>query len=198
MSDGRPANGASGREVKGSIAKMVLSYVRRALGPDAAEQVLTLAGQSEAAADLRQPGSWTTSAGTLAIAEAAAAVCGDPDIGRRTGEELMRVMHERGTPDFVRAAGSMEAALIQTTNSGTKMSNGRTIALAEMGECEATIVAEYLDPAHAHPFWCGQAAGFYGLVPSVFGHVGVITEPECRCRGDDRCVYRRRWTPTTT
>src|SRR5439155_25261624 len=101
---------ATSREVKGSIAKMILSYVRRALGEEAVNRVLTLAGQGECLGPLGQPASWTSSAGTLAIADAAAAVCGDPDIGRRTGEELMRVMYERGTADFLRATGSVEAA----------------------------------------------------------------------------------------
>src|SRR5947209_3590783 len=176
---------------------MILSYVRRALGEEAVNRVLTLAGQGECLGPLGQPASWTSSAGTLAIADAAAVVCGDPDIGRRTGEELMRVMYERGTADFLRATGSVEAALVLGTNSGTKMSNGRTIELGDIDDREATIVAVYLDPASAHPFWCGQAAGFYGLVPSVFGFEGVITEPECMCRGDARCLYRLRWTPTT-
>jgi hypothetical protein len=183
------------RQVKGSIAKMVLSYVRRALGERAVEDVLAAVVGEGSTVDLLTPASWTSPGYTLAIAAAAARICGDGEIGRRTGEELMRVQEERGTLDFLRSTGTVAAALEVAANAGTKLSAGRVIELAESGDGWATIVARYGSPADADPFFCGQAAGYYGLVPSVFGFVGVITETACMSRGDERCVYRLAWWP---
>jgi diguanylate cyclase (GGDEF)-like protein len=175
---------------------MVLSYVRRALGEEAVGRVLALAGEHRSAPALSGPGSWGSRDDILAIAEAAALVCGDPEIGRRSGEEMMRVAHERGTVDFVRATGTVAAALEMTTNLGTKMSNGRCFEVGEVGENHALLIATYQDHSYGDPFFCGQAAGYYGLIPEIFGYSGVITEPECMCRGDERCLYRLTWTAT--
>src|SRR5947208_3146884 len=56
---------------------MILSYVRRVLGPEAVDRVLALAGGDGSLVDLAQPASWVTSAGTLAIAEPACMCRGD-------------------------------------------------------------------------------------------------------------------------
>jgi diguanylate cyclase (GGDEF)-like protein len=191
----RPAGaGAPQRQVKGALAKMVLSYVRRVLGQDAVDAVLAAACDEDSIAALLAPASWISTDATLKIADAAARVCGEADIGRRTGEEMMRVSRERGTVDLVRATGSVAAALATTVNVGTKMSSGRVYELTEVGDGHATIVARYVLPSDAQPFYCGQASGYYGLVPDVFGFTGVIAEPECMCRGDARCVYKLRWS----
>jgi hypothetical protein len=186
------------RQVKGTVAKTVLSYVRRSLGPTAVERVFELAGRQLAAQGLAEPASWTTAPDTLAIAEAAAEVCGDADIGRRAGEELMRLMRERGTVDFVRGAGSIPAALELTINSATKMSSGRAFELAEAGDGYAVIVATYTEGEYAHPFFCAHTAGFCATVPEVFGYIGVTTETQCQGRGDDRCVYRLSWSTSVS
>src|SRR5258706_2239025 len=182
------------RQVKGALAKTVLSYVRRVLGEDAVDAVLAETCDEDSIAALLAPASWISTTLTLRIADAAARVCGEANIGRRTGEEMMRVSRERGTVDLVRACGSVAAALATTVNVGTKMSSGRVFELTVVGEGHATIVATYVLPGDAHPFYCGHAAGYYGLVPDLFGFAGVIAEPECMCRGDSRCVYKLRWS----
>lgn len=192
--DGLMTAGGIQREVKGTVAKSVLSYVRRALGADAVEDVFEAAGRRLARDGLAQPASWTTTDDTIAIAEAAAVVCGDAEIGRRAGEELMRLQRERGTIDFVRATGSIAAALDLAANAGTKMSTGRTLEVIEVSSNYAVIKATYVDVADAHPFFCSHTAGYFGLVPEVFGCEGVITEPECSGRGDDHCIYRIAWS----
>ncbi|MEA3054983.1 MAG: hypothetical protein QOD30_415, partial [Actinomycetota bacterium] len=89
------------RQVKGSLAKVVLSYVRRLLGDEAVAKVLADAEHHRPEAGIDSAASWTSSGYILAIADAAAAICGESEIGRRSGEELMRMQHERGTVDFI-------------------------------------------------------------------------------------------------
>lgn len=173
---------------------MILSYMKRALGQEAVDRVLEMAGRRRSDAELYRPGAWTSGQETLALAEAASALSGDPEIGRRVGEELIRKAYERGHVDFIRAAGSVGKALELTTNGGTKMSTGRVMELVDCQENSAVIAATYHDRGDAHPFWCGISSGYYGLVPGIFGAVGVITEPECTTRGFERCIYRVTWT----
>ena len=182
------------RQVKGSIAKTVLSYVRRGLGEEGVRRVLESAENRLGSTDLSEPASWMSVDATLAIAEAAAGVCGDPDIGRRAGEELMRISRERGTVDFVRAAGSVAAALELAANAATRMSDGRTFEILEAGDGHAVMVGTYVSAASAHPFFCAHTAGYFGLLPEVFGCTGIAVEPECMGRGDARCLYRIAWS----
>jgi diguanylate cyclase (GGDEF)-like protein len=184
-------------EVKGTFAKTVLSYVRRAMGEEAVTAVFWRAGWDADGAGLAESASWTTHEMTVAIAEAAAEVCGDADIGRRAGEELMRIAHERDTIDFVRAAGSVPAALELVANVSTQMSQGRTHEVIDVGEGHASVACTYVRPEDAHAFYCGYAAGYFGLIPGVFGFEGVVTEPECMRRGADTCVIRLRWSASS-
>jgi diguanylate cyclase (GGDEF)-like protein len=188
------SGGETARQVKGTIAKTVLSYVRRVLGDEGVDRVFELAGMGLARQGLAAPASWTTTTDTIAIAEAAAVVCGDADIGRRGGEELIRMQRERGTIDFVRASGSVVAGLALTTNAGTKMSSGRRLELSESGANSAVITGTYAEAADIHPFFCAHTAGYFALVPEVFGYTSVIAETECMGRGDPRCVYRLTWS----
>src|ERR1700730_6001230 len=88
------ADGGPQRQVKGALAKTVLSYVRRVLGEDGVAAVLAAACDEESIAPLLAPGSWLSTTATLKIADAAARLCGEADIGRRTGEEMMRLSRE--------------------------------------------------------------------------------------------------------
>ncbi|MEN3273842.1 MAG: hypothetical protein V7636_2603, partial [Actinomycetota bacterium] len=185
---------AEDRQVKGSLAKVVLSYVRRLLGDDAVATVLSDAEHHRPEAGLDEAASWTSSGYILAIADAAAAICGDAEIGRRSGEELMRMQQERGTVDFILATGSVEAALALAANGATKMSNGRRYVVEETGPFRARIIGRYADTSLRHEFFCGQAAGYFGAIPGAFGFSGLLAEVKCQCRGDDRCVYEIRWS----
>ncbi|MEA3054572.1 MAG: hypothetical protein QOD30_4, partial [Actinomycetota bacterium] len=129
-------------------------------------------------------------------APTAAAICGESEIGRRSGEELMRMQHERGTVDFILATGSVEAALALAANGATKMSNGRRYVVEDTGPFRARIIGRYADAADRHPFFCGQAAGYFGGIPGAFGFSGLLAEVQCQCRGDERCVYEIRWSET--
>src|SRR4051794_9923691 len=184
---------AGDRQVKGSLAKVVLSYVRRLLGDDAVATVLADAEHHRPHAGLDGAASWISSGYILAIADAAAEICGEAEIGRRSGEELMRMQQERGTVDFILATGSVDAALALAANGATKMSNGRRYVVEETGPLRARIIGRYADSSIRHPFFCGQAAGYFGGIPGAFGFSGLIAEVQCQCRGDERCVYEIRW-----
>jgi diguanylate cyclase (GGDEF)-like protein len=185
---------AGDRQVKGSLAKVVLSYVRRLFGEEGVATVLAEAEHHRPRGGLDGAASWTSSDYILAIADAAAGICGEAEIGRRSGEELMRMQQERGTVDFVVATGSVEAALALAANGATKMSNGRRYVVEETGPFRARIVGRYADSSVRHPFFCGQAAGYFGGIPGAFGFSGVLAEVRCQCRGDERCVYEIRWS----
>jgi diguanylate cyclase (GGDEF)-like protein len=181
-------------QVKGTMAKAVLHYVRRVLGDEAVTATLAAAGSAEQAEALLRAGSWVTPAYVLAVGAAAELVTGDAEIGRRSGEELFRITVERGTVDFLLAAGSIGEALRFVCNAGSKVTSGRWIRLTEIGDDHAEITARYLNAEKAHRFFCGHTVGYYGSVPTAFGVDCVAAEPECMVRGDEQCVVRMRWT----
>jgi diguanylate cyclase (GGDEF)-like protein len=175
------------------MAKAVLHYVRRVLGEDAVTATLAGAGTPEQTEALLRAGSWVTPDYVLAVAAAAERVTGDAEIGRRSGEELFRITVERGTVDFLLAAGSIGEALRFVCNAGSKVSSGRGLELTEVGDDHAVITARYHYQGDSDRFFCGHAVGYYGSVPTAFGVDCVATEPECMVRGDAACVMRMRW-----
>jgi diguanylate cyclase (GGDEF)-like protein len=181
-------------QVKGTMAKAVLHYVRRALGEDAVTATLAAAGTTEQAEALLRAGSWVTPDYVLAVAAAAERVTGDAEIGRRSGEELFRITVERGTVDFLLAAGSIGAALRFVCNAGSKVATGRSLELTEVGDDHAAITGRYVHHGDADRFFCGHTVGYYGSVPTAFGFDSVATETECMVRGDAQCVVRMRWS----
>jgi diguanylate cyclase (GGDEF)-like protein len=182
----------AGRQVKGTLAKTVLSYVRRVLGSEGVAAVLQMIDEP-LATKLAARSVWLTKEEAIAVATAAAAVCGDEDIGRRTGEEMKRIGDERGDSEFVVATGSVGAALAWTTNVATKMSTGKRYRLIDFGDGWATVEGIYHRSEDAHPFFCGVHTGYHAMLPELFGFASAASEPECMARGDAVCRYEFRW-----
>src|SRR5688500_17445032 len=100
--------GGGGREVSGLITAAFVRYVERARGDEAAARVAGTIGRLPA--DMTTA-TWFSAAETIAVVEAAAAECGDPDIGRRAGEAAFWDLAVSGIDDFLIQSGSPQAAL---------------------------------------------------------------------------------------
>jgi len=191
------------RQVTPAIPGVIIRYVARAHGEAAARDVVARAAVPDAERLLDErvsiaPGTtrWFSSSETIAIADAAAEACGDPEIGRRAGEQLFVEGCETGVSDFVVAAGSVEAAVVQAVEFGSKMSTGLLLRVTERGASELTFEGEYVDLATAHPLYCSFTAGYFSRLPSLFGYCGTVTHPQCQFRGAPRCVFRLAWRST--
>jgi len=184
------------REVSSRVVSMIFSYVERVLGQDAVRGMLDDAGFAGVALDeLRDATRWFTYEETRRLHDAAARACGDDDIGRRSGEELFRIVVEGGLADFFVATGSVAAACHAVAEYGSRMSEERPLWIGEVGEDHLIIHSRVEDPSGAHAFFCGVTSGYYANVPSFFGLAGVIAETECQRRGAHQCSHRLSWRP---
>lgn len=183
------------REVSPVIPRMVISYVRRAAGERALNDLLARLPGSPSYDVLTSPSRWWTHRDVQALVDAAAETCGELDLGRRAGVELFRDGVRKGVGDAMRATGSLPATYRMLVSYGSKMSTGRLLEVAEAGDSFVLIEGRYVNLAIADPFYCGFTTGYYAEVPSVFGMFGDVVETECQFRGDERCLYRVTWRP---
>jgi diguanylate cyclase (GGDEF)-like protein len=159
-------------EVTDSVGRAVISYVRRAAGEDAAARMVETAGGNFWKPEKPGESGFVESALTVALVDAAAVICGDPDISRRVGEEAFRRDLARGQTDFLRAMGTPADAIA-----------GGAIAI------DARTAAGF----RPHRLSCGMTTGYWSMVPTLFGRVGTVVEPECELRGDPRCLLIVSW-----
>lgn len=180
------------RDIAGNVVASLLGYVRRALGDDAAAEVLRRAGERLSIEELLDDARWYAEDRLIALVEAATELTKDPDLGRRAGEELMRTTQAKGIDSFMIAAGSPERALENVIHFGSKMAQGRVLTPVSVNDGEVIVRGTY-DGMSPHPFICGFGPGFWSMVPSLFGSHGTVVEDECQRRGDPACLYRIRW-----
>ena len=179
------------RDIAGSIVASLVRYVRRAAGDRGLERMLQLAGEKRTAAELLDDSAWRTVEDVFALADAATTITGDPDIGRRAGEELFRQSVEGGFANFILANGSPGAALVNLVAYGSKMAQGRPVEPIEVHDQELVLRARA--DFTPHRFICGFGPGYWAQVPSLFGAQGTVIEETCQCRGDESCIFRVRW-----
>ena len=182
------------REVNGSVPATLLRYLSRTVDEAVVQDVLRAAGLEERRRVLSDQFSWVATADVVALAEAAMAVCGDADVGRRAGEELFRQHHRDGMTDFVLSSGSMGSAAETVAIAATKMSAGRRVELAGVADNTVTLHATFNDRVSPHRFFCGYLAGYLESVPPLFGLEGTVTEVHCQVDGEEVCVFELAWT----
>lgn len=142
---------------------------------------------------------WFSSDEAIALAEAAARVCHDENIGVRAGVELWWMLSEHdGYLDVVRSAGDVAAAISSAATRGSKMSTGRRNRVVTGDDKHVILLGHYSDTATAHRFYCGLSTGFYAQVPRAFGMVGDAVEIGCQLDGAECCTYRITWQRDTT
>ena len=183
---------AATRDVSARVVGMIFSYVERALGADGLAAMLNDAGFADDV--VKDTTRWYTFAETTRLHDAAAAACGEADLGRRCGEELFRQVVEIGLADVFIATGSVGAACQSVAEYGSRMSDERPLWVQEVAE-DHVVIQSRVDEPGVHAFFCGVTSGFYAAVPSFFGQAGVIAEIECQRRGAPQCTHLLSWRP---
>lgn len=188
MADGaKPEEG----DLSGLVAAVLVLYVERALGPDGVKQVMDRVGAEQVLAVVENWEEWVEVEVVLAIAIAVAELCHEPDIGRRTGEELFRVLQERGlllVPNHVPLAELIEA-VVASVNTASDLRSANVI---EWGENEAKVLVVTTEKGRTR-FFCRLLSGVYALIPSLRGMSGTVVETSCVNRGDEACLFQLRW-----
>ncbi len=175
--------------VSGRIARCIVAYVELVLGRDGVAAVEDLCGIGDEALEASFDLTWLSAAQISDLVDAAAEVCGDPDVARRVGEFSFHFATDLH-PIFL-AAGSVSAAVELAVSFSARTRTAEGFRVVESSDHEIVVVCESADAVR---FSCAMSAGYWSSIPTVFGGRGYVTEPRCGVRGDDRCEYRITWT----
>lgn len=201
VSDAGEKNSANERSPRRDVSNLFLvgliRYLERAGGSGLVEDVLAEAGCTVPLPELKKV-KWTSREEMVRLAEAAAALTGDPEVGRRTGEELFRTvsMNETSAALF-RSAGDPATALEGLVAYAGKMARGREYRIVSRSAGEMVVIGEYVPKEAGHSFFCGLAMGIWTGIPTFYGSTATVTHPTCQCRDDDRCTFVIRWDRAT-
>ena len=187
---------SSAREVSALVLHALVSYAGLAAGPDAAAAVASAAGLT-ALEDI-DPTAWCASPTVAAAAKVAAAACGDPAIGRRVGEEQVRLFREDGLDDLLLGLGSVEAAMAQVLQVGMRMAADGSFEITDQAEGRLEIRSVTSKESPREQFWCDYLHGIFVSIPAPFGVEARVIEPECEVRGDPACRFVLTWSGRST
>jgi diguanylate cyclase (GGDEF)-like protein len=183
-------NDAAG-ELSGLLGAVLVQYADRALGPSGVKAVMDRVGEQEVLSLVEHWQEWVDFEVVLATAIAVAELCHEPDIGRRTGEELFRVLVERGSLASVAHMPLADALpdVVESLNTATDLRRGLVM---EVADGFARIVVTSQDAGRSR-FLCRLLSGVYSLIPTIRHSTGAVVETACIHRGDRVCEFQLRW-----
>lgn len=184
------SGGKSSKDVRvsGNVFDGLLAYLLRAVGEVATAEMLT---DSEVDHDLDGPSpAWLRGRDLNRLVDLAERRLGEPELGRRTGEEMFRLR-----PDaypFYQAEGSVAGGVKQAVALGSRSRTDPPFEFVEESDTHLVVKAHN---RRSTRFACGVSLGYWSQVPSLFGTVGAAIEPKCITRGDDHCEFHVTWDP---
>src|SRR4051812_19039892 len=186
----------SERHLTCSMSAILVRRTRAAGGAAGVMELLRRAGSMRTAPYLEDVGNWISHDEAVALFDAAAAMTGDPHIGRRIGEEAVR--QHAGTPvaTLLRNLGAPEEVFRQITLTVSKFSTVTEMdaLLADRGR--AIIRSKAREGFTRHPHLCDWAKGLLSQPTILFGlPPAAVEEVECQARGADQCLYQVTWDP---
>lgn len=182
-----------GREITAILPLMTLDYVRRALGEAAVAEVLSRAGVDAHDPALASEQEWASLAMASAIADAAAAVCCEPDIGQRIGDQYFLHHRDNGVHNFLLGEGTPQAAIELAVQFASRMSATRQFHVRELGDTAVVVEGLPGAVAGASRFFCEMCGTYWSKVPALFGADGSGVHRRCIERGDEYCEYLITW-----
>jgi diguanylate cyclase (GGDEF)-like protein len=182
-------------DLSGLIGAVLVLYADRALGPEGVKAVIDRVGAEPVLSLVENWEEWVDFEVVLATAIAVAELCHEPDIGRRTGEELFRVLQERGLLRLPPHVPLVEVfpEVVESLNTATELRHSTVV------ECDERMarIEVITEDAGRTKFLCRALLGFFSLIPSLTHAIGAAVETRCIHRGDELCEYRIRWRTTS-
>ena len=111
------------REVSGARTSVLVRYLRRVYGAELLARVLELGAPERTPAQLEDLNAWFSEAESNALFEAAESLTGDRDIGRSTGEEVLREHFGTEVVALLRSLGSPGELLRNIATTAAKYSD---------------------------------------------------------------------------
>lgn len=187
-----------GRHISGSTTAVVCRYVERVAGAAGVREMLSRAGEVRPLEVIVSLSGWSSYSQACALFEAAQAVTGDPDVGLRIGEELLRQHAGTEVAALLRSLGSPGELLRNVAATGSKYSTVTSLEAIRVEECSATVTGEAIEGFSRHPLLCDFTAGVLSQVSPLFGmEPAAVEEVACQLHGAERCVYEVSWQPAS-
>ena len=192
----RVGDDSDGRHISGSTTAVLCRYVERTTGSAGVRQVLALAGEERSLTDVMSLAGWSSYSEACALFEAAREVTGDPDVGFRIGEELLRQHAGTEVAALLRSLGSTGELLRNVAATGSKYSTVTRLDAVRVEEWSATVTGEAIDGFSRHRLLCDFTAGVLSQASVLFGmEPATVVEAGCQVEGAERCVYEVSWRP---
>ncbi len=177
--------------VAGVIGAVMASYVQRCRGDDGLYELVERVGASTIFGFIDEPHTWFDTDLVIATAVAASSLCYEPDIGLRTGEELVRVLGGR-ILSRLNSNDDVDAVFSEVVEQIRELTDLRMPFLASVEGNTAVIDVES-DPRGRSRFFCRMLVGVFAATPRLWGDEGVSVENQCVRRSDPRCEFTARW-----
>jgi diguanylate cyclase (GGDEF)-like protein len=182
---------SQGGDLSGLLGAVLVHYADRALGPAGVKVVMDRVGAEQVVGLVENWEEWVEFEVVLSLAVVVAELCHEPDIGRRAGEELFRVLQERGLlllpPN--ESLVVLFPDIVHTLNTATDLRRATVVECNE-GFARVEVLTKR---AGRSRFLCRTLHGMYSLIPSLASANSAVVETKCIHRGDELCEFTVRW-----
>ena len=182
----------------GATTGLVVRYVRETLGEAGTRELLELAGSHRSADELSETTTWSSLDEWLGLLDAAERLTGDRDVGIPIGAQLLAQYSGTEVAALLRSLGSPGEVLRNVAITAAKYTTISVMEALEVEETRALICARNTNGQRRTRQSCNVTVGVLTQAPPLFGMAPARVEQlECEAEGDDQCLYRVTWDPTT-
>jgi diguanylate cyclase (GGDEF)-like protein len=182
----------------GLTSRLILSYVEREAGGQAAAQMLSLAGLSSIEDQLRDENYWFSYETKLALWDAAERVLKDPEVARHVGATVLKLSVAMGLKRTLRALGTPGFVYGNVVRANAKFNWAHQLEVVEKDDDWLRLRYTDVSGAGYHHYDCEYTQGLLATVPQLFGLPPArVTQTTCGVRGGGYCEFDVRWTSGT-
>jgi diguanylate cyclase (GGDEF)-like protein len=182
------------RHICCTMTSVLLRTVRTLEGETGVSRMLAHAVTPHDAAFLENADNWISLDEAVALLEAGVHVTGDPQLGRRVGEQAVAQHAGTQVATMLRSLGSPEAVLHGIMTTAAKFSTVTEMTATETGPSHAVVHSRARDGFERHPLMCDWAKGLLSQACVLFGLPPArVEETECQAHGGLECRYVVSW-----
>jgi diguanylate cyclase (GGDEF)-like protein len=183
------------KHTSGLTSRLILAYVEREGGPEAAKDVLRQCGLGDYEKQLRDENHWFDFNTKIRLFEAAAETLDDPDVALHVGAAALDLNVANAVRLALRAFGSPKLVYENVVRASGKFTWAHTWDVLELGSDHARL--RYRDAAGVgyHRLDCQYNQGLLSCAPELFGlPPAQIAHTQCAVDGAQACVYDLHWS----
>ena len=182
----------------GLTSRLILAYVEREAGGQAAKDLLARAGLTGAEKSLRDENHWFSYDTKLALWRAAEEVLDDPEVAEHVGRSVLDLSVAMGLKRALRALGTPGFVYGNVVRANAKFNWAHQLVVTERGARSVRIRYTDLAGVGYHRYDCAYTKGLLTTVPQLFGLPPAhVAHPVCGARGGPCCEFDVRWITGT-